>query len=50
MKEFGIAVLGFGTVGAGVVETLLRTGDLLASRIGVRLTPQADARDGSESL
>ena len=36
MKEFGIAVLGFGTVGAGVVETLLRNGDLLASRIGVR--------------
>ena len=36
MKEFGVAVIGFGTVGAGVVETLLHNGDLLASRIGVR--------------
>ena len=36
MKEYGIAVLGFGTVGAGVVETLLQNGDLMAGRLGVR--------------
>ena len=32
MKEIGVAVLGFGTVGAGVVETLGKNGDLLAER------------------
>lgn len=37
MKEIGVAVLGFGTVGAGVVETLANNGDLLAERLGVRL-------------
>ncbi len=37
MKEIGVAVLGFGTVGAGVVETLQKNGDLLADRLGVRL-------------
>ena len=36
MKEVGIGVLGFGTVGAGVVEGLLKNGDLLARRIGVK--------------
>jgi homoserine dehydrogenase len=36
-KEIGVAVLGFGTVGAGVVETLRRNGDLLAERLGMRL-------------
>lgn len=36
MKEIGIGLLGFGTVGAGVVETLQRNGDLLASRLGVK--------------
>ncbi len=36
MKEIGIGLLGFGTVGAGVVETLQRNGDLLAGRIGVK--------------
>jgi homoserine dehydrogenase len=36
MKEYGVAVLGFGTVGAGVVETLLKNGELLAGRLGVR--------------
>jgi len=34
--EAGVAVLGFGTVGAGVMETLLKNGDLLAARLGVR--------------
>ncbi len=37
MKEIGVAVLGFGTVGAGVVETLLENGGLLAERLGLRL-------------
>ncbi len=36
MKEIGIGLLGFGTVGAGVVETLQRNGDLLAGRLGVK--------------
>ncbi len=37
MKEIGVAVLGFGTVGAGVVETLQKNGGLLAERLGLRL-------------
>ena len=37
LKEIGVAVLGFGTVGAGVVETLQKNGDLLAERLGLRL-------------
>ncbi len=36
MKEVGVGLLGFGTVGAGVVETLQRNGDLLAERLGVK--------------
>jgi len=35
-KEVGVGLLGFGTVGAGVVEGLQKNGDLLAERIGVR--------------
>ena len=37
MKEIGLGLLGFGTVGAGVVEGLQQNGDLLAARTGVRL-------------
>jgi homoserine dehydrogenase len=37
MNEIGIGLLGFGTVGAGVVEGLQRNGDLLTERIGVKL-------------
>ncbi len=37
MKEIGVAVLGFGTVGAGVVDTLQKNGALLAERLGIRL-------------
>ena len=37
MKEIGVAVLGFGTVGAGVVDTLQKNGGLLAERLGLRL-------------
>jgi homoserine dehydrogenase len=35
-NEFGVGVLGFGTVGAGVVETLLAKADLIEERTGVR--------------
>jgi len=37
IQEIGVAVLGFGTVGAGVVDTLQKNGDLLAERLGLRL-------------
>lgn len=37
MKEIGIGILGFGTVGAGVVEGLQRNGALLEKRLGLRL-------------
>jgi homoserine dehydrogenase len=36
-KELGIGLLGFGTVGAGVVEGLQRNGDLLSERLGLKL-------------
>ena len=36
MKELGIGLLGFGTVGAGVVEGLQKNGDLIARRVGVK--------------
>jgi len=37
MKEIGIGILGFGTVGAGVVEGLQQNGEVIAERLGVRL-------------
>ncbi len=37
MKKFGIGLLGFGTVGAGVVEGLQKHGDLIAKRTGLEL-------------
>ncbi len=37
MKEIGVAILGFGTVGAGVVEALQKNGSLIEERTGVRL-------------
>lgn len=43
MKEIGVGVLGFGTVGAGVVETLLKNGDIIAERVGARLALRAVA-------
>ncbi|QHI69671.1 homoserine dehydrogenase [Tichowtungia aerotolerans] len=36
MKEVKIGILGFGTVGAGVVEGILKNGDLMAERTGIR--------------
>jgi homoserine dehydrogenase len=35
MKQFNVGIVGFGTVGAGVVECLLRNGNLIASRTAV---------------
>ena len=35
MKEVKIGILGFGTVGAGVVEGLLKNGGLMAQRTGI---------------
>jgi homoserine dehydrogenase len=35
MKEINIGILGFGTVGAGVVEGVLRNGGLIAERTGI---------------
>ncbi len=43
MKEVGLGILGFGTVGAGVVEGLQKNGDLLAERTGLRLALRAIA-------
>jgi len=36
MQTVGVGIVGFGTVGAGVVEGLLQNGDLLAQRLGVK--------------
>jgi len=36
MQEIGIGILGFGTVGAGVVEGLQKNGEMIAQRLGVR--------------
>ena len=35
MKEVKIGILGFGTVGAGVVEGILNNGELMAQRSGI---------------
>jgi homoserine dehydrogenase len=37
MHTVGVGILGFGTVGAGVVSGLLENGDLLAQRLGTKL-------------
>jgi homoserine dehydrogenase len=36
MKQVNVGVVGFGTVGAGVVECLLKNGELIAERTGVK--------------
>jgi len=36
MRDIGLGLLGFGTVGAGVVEGLQRNGELLSARLGAR--------------
>jgi homoserine dehydrogenase len=36
MRNVNIGIIGFGTVGAGVVECLLRNGALIAERTGIR--------------
>ena len=35
MKEVGVGILGFGTVGAGVADGLLRNRAVMAERLGV---------------
>ena len=35
MKEVGVGILGFGTVGAGVAEGLLRNRRVMSERLGV---------------
>ena len=35
MKQIGVGILGFGTVGAGVADGLLRHRELMAERLGV---------------
>ena len=37
MKELGVGIIGFGTVGAGVAECLLENSDVIARRDGVKL-------------
>lgn len=36
MKELQIGIIGFGTVGAGVADCLLKNGDVIAKRTGVK--------------
>lgn len=36
MKEIRAGIIGFGTVGTGVVDTILRNGGLIAERTGIR--------------
>lgn len=37
MKEVKIGIVGFGTVGAGVAENILKNGEIVAKRTGVKL-------------
>lgn len=37
MKSVKVGIIGFGTVGAGVADCLLKNGDLLRSRLGVNI-------------
>ncbi|RLA80074.1 MAG: homoserine dehydrogenase, partial [Deltaproteobacteria bacterium] len=37
MREIGVGIIGFGTVGTGVVKILQGNGDLIAERMGGRL-------------
>lgn len=37
MKEVKVGIIGFGTVGSGVAECLLKNGDVIAKRSGVKL-------------
>ncbi|MDD3118983.1 MAG: homoserine dehydrogenase, partial [Victivallales bacterium] len=36
MKEFKVGIIGFGTVGAGVADTIMRNGDVIAKRTGIK--------------
>ena len=43
MKQIGVGILGFGTVGAGVAEGLLKNRQMLADRLGVDIVLRAIA-------
>jgi len=43
MKQIGVGILGFGTVGAGVADGLLRNRETLAQRLGVEVELKAVA-------
>lgn len=43
MREIGVGILGFGTIGAGVVQVLLENGDEISRRLGAKLTLKAIA-------
>ncbi len=36
MKEFKVGIIGFGTVGAGVAANILKNGDVIAKRTGIK--------------
>ena len=36
MKEFKVGIIGFGTVGAGVADTILRNAEVIAKRTGIK--------------
>ena len=38
MREIGIGILGFGTVGAGVVDALYKNGEIIKGRSGIKPT------------
>ncbi len=38
MQKYNLGIIGFGTVGAGVVETIQKNAELMAQRTGVLLT------------
>ena len=38
MREIGIGILGFGTVGAGVVDALYKNGEIIEARSGIKPT------------
>lgn len=37
MKEIGVGIIGFGTIGAGVAQVLLENGDVISRRLGAKL-------------
>ena len=46
MKDIHVGLIGFGTVGTGVVKLLADNAGLIADKLGARLAPQEDCRSG----